>query len=368
MIENPSSRAPMDRLIAVASFLMGLFSLFCGVLALAAGLPAVLAGIAALWRVRRRPRVLGVRGLAVAGIALAVVPTAVSSCAVHRPTIPEDKAAAPCLRVLTLNLMQKSPVASREDRFAKIAEFLRARCDEGRPVDVLLLQEGCSGLWVGTADSINDLRRSLARVGLTYDIHSQPSFGVSSFLVFRVGVLTRAQIRYCDGRALDCRTGNWYDDCPIPGRKRVVMVGIDHAIGRVNLFSAHLASGGTEKDRTRHAEELLRFISEMDEKRPADVTVLGGDMNTCAGSPLYGLIAAHLTDAYAKANPGSAGPTFDLPGNPHNLGNGAAPRRIDFIFVKGKDLLVQDSEVVFGCEGWWVSDHAGVLTTLRENR
>ena len=153
------------------------------------------------------------------------------SCANSQSPTATPKRQDSCLRVLTLNLMQMSPVAGRGERFEKIAQFVKTRQDEGRPVDVLLLQEGCSGVWVGTSDSLNDLRKPLARKGLGYELCSQPCFGVPVFLQFRVGVLSNEKILYTDARDLPCPTGDWLDDCPLPGRKRAVMVGIAHPIG-----------------------------------------------------------------------------------------------------------------------------------------
>jgi len=261
--------------------------------------------------------------------------------------------------------MQMSPVAGRDERFAKIAQFVKARQDEGRPVDVLLLQEGCSGVWVGTSDSLNDLRKTLAGKGLGYEVRSQPCFGVPVFLQFRVGILSNEHILYSDSRELPCRVGDWLDDCPLPGRKRAVMAGIAHPIGRVNLFTTHLASGGRAQDKEQQAKDLLRFISDVSAKHPADLTILGGDMNTYPATPVYKLLAAELTDSYPVANPASPGPTFNLSGNPHCKGYKGDPPRIDFIFFKGKDIEVASSEVVFNSESWFVSDHCGVLTTFR---
>jgi len=261
--------------------------------------------------------------------------------------------------------MQKSPVAGRAERFDKIAQFVKARQDEGRPVDVLLLQEGCSGVWVGTSDSLNDLRKTLARNSLGYEVYSRPCFGVPVFLQFRIGLLSNETILYSDSRELPCRVGNWLDDCPLPGRKRVVAAGIDHPIGRVNLFTTHLSSGGRAPDKERQARDLLQFVSDVSAKHPADLTVLGGDMNTYPDTPVYKLLAADLTDSYAAANPISPGPTFNLSGNPHCKGYGGNARRIDFLFFKGKNVEVESSEVVFNTEGWFVSDHCGVITTFR---
>ena len=297
-------------------------------------------------------------------ICLCAIAFSTASCSGGKPT-PGPPRRDAGLRVLTLNLMQMSPVAGRGERFEKIAQFVKARQDEGRPVDVLLLQEGCSGVWVGTSDSLNDLRQKLAHLGLHYDLRSQPCFGVPIFLQFRVGLLSNEKILYSDSRELPCHVGNWLDDCPLPGRKRAVMAGIAHPIGRVNLFTTHLASGGRAPDKEQQAKDLLQFIRDVSATHPADLTVLGSDMNTYPDTPVYKRLAGDLTDSYAAANPNAPGPTFNLPGNPHCKGYGGGPRRIDFIFFKGKDIEVASSEVVFNIGGWFVSDHCGVLTTFR---
>ncbi|MFH0963901.1 MAG: endonuclease/exonuclease/phosphatase family protein [Planctomycetota bacterium] len=269
------------------------------------------------------------------------------------------------LRVLTLNLMQHSPIAGRGERFEKIADFLEARAKAGEPVDVVALQEGCSGLVVGTADSIADLGRQLERRGLRYHRHSAPQSGTPLFLLFRVGVLTSGPILYTDGRDLGGLTGNRMDDFPVPGRQHVVLAGMDYPIGRVNLLSAHLSSGGGADLHTRQARELLAFIEEMNGRHPADVTVLGGDMNTSPDTEAYRVLAGELTDSYAAAKSDSPGYTWDVPGNPHRLGHQGDPARIDFIFFRGEGVEVERSEVVFDKDDGWVSDHCGVLTTLR---
>ncbi len=276
------------------------------------------------------------------------------------------------LRVLTLNLMQKSPIAARGERFNEIARFLKASQEAGRAVDAVLVQEGCSGVWAGTFDSLGELRRALGRAGLRYELYSAPCFGVPVGLVFRIGVLTNTQIRCTASSRLFSRTGNWYDDFPLHGRKRVVMAGVDHPIGRVNLFSTHLSSGGTPEDRLRQAKDLIKFVrdaarrtSDASAQHPADLNILGGDMNNLPGSEVHKLLASWFTDSFAAANPGAPGPTFNLPGNPHCRGYGGGPRRIDYVFYKGRGVEVQSSEVVFGAEGMWVSDHCGVLTVFR---
>ena len=183
------------------------------------------------------------RWLNLAGIVAVSLTTL--SCRHDRPAraaAPESSVAR--LRVLTLNLMQMSPVAGREVRFRRIADFIRTQRDEGRPVDVLLLQEGCSGIWVGTRNSIDELRQKLPPTPASYDLYSRPCFGVPVFLTFEVGILSAAPFLHTSAAALPCHTGEWLDDCPLPGARRAVMVGIDHPMGRVNLFTVHLASSG----------------------------------------------------------------------------------------------------------------------------
>jgi endonuclease/exonuclease/phosphatase family metal-dependent hydrolase len=132
----------------------------------------------------------------------------------------------------------------------------------------------------------------------------------------------------------------------------------------VNLFATHLSSRGGEDIRKGQAEDLLRFVNKVSARHPADVAVLGGDMNTQPGTNAYNLLAGAFTDSYAAAVPGSPGCTFNLPGNPHCQGITSKTRRIDYIFFTGAGIHVEASEVVFNKDGWWVSDHCGLLTTL----
>lgn len=280
------------------------------------------------------------------------------------PASPPDPAGTR-LRVLTLNLMQKSPVGSRDARFRRIADFLRQRHREGSPVDVLLLQEGCAGIWVGTGDSLDDLRQQLPEVAGPYGLYSRPCFGVRAFLTFEVGVISGFPFLYTADAALPCQTGDWFDDAPLPGGRRAVMAGIDHPIGRVSLFSVHLASGGLAADREAQADALVRFVRDCSASHPAALTVVAGDMNASPAAPVYQRLAGAFRDSYADANPGTVGPTFNLPGNPHCKGYSGSPQRIDYILFVGDGVEVESSEVVFAEAGWFVSDHAGVLTTFR---
>jgi len=295
---------------------------------------------------------------------MAAMALAFAGCGGKQSVDAPDNSANPTLRVLTLNLMQRSPVAGRSERFDRIAEFLESQARAGHPVDVLLLQEGCSGLVVGTMDSLGDLRRKLALKGLNYSLYSRPYLGVPALLVFRIGILTRAKILYTGGAPLDMKTGNWFDDFPLPGRKRVVAAGLDHAACRVNVFSVHLSSGGNQEARVRQARDLLGFINQFSITHPADIAILGGDMNAGPDTPVYELLAAEFVDAHTADAGGSPAYTFNLPRNPHCHGYPGGPSRIDFVFVRGRNIKVLSSEVVFNGENEWVSDHCGVLVVF----
>jgi endonuclease/exonuclease/phosphatase family metal-dependent hydrolase len=200
-----------------------------------------------------------------------------------------------------------------------------------------------------------------------YGICSRSCFGVPAFLTFEVGILSVAPLLYTREAALPCRTGEWFDDFPLPGGRRAVMAGIDHPIGRVNLFTVHLASGGASTDRESQADALIRFARDCAVSHPAVLTVVAGDMNAAPDAHIYQQLAGAFRDSYAAANPGAEGPTFNLPGNPHCRGYGGTPQRIDFVLFEGTGIEVESSEVVFAEEGWFVSDHAGVLTTFKRS-
>jgi endonuclease/exonuclease/phosphatase family metal-dependent hydrolase len=102
--------------------------------------------------------------------------------------------------------------------------------------------------------------------------------------------------------------------------------------------------------------------------------ILLGDFNSAADgstTATYGLlIAAGLVDTWAAAHPGHPGPTCCQAADLLNPAS-ALSQRIDIVFTRG-EFKVLDSEIV-GAEldertpaGLWPSDHAGVVSTLRQ--
>ncbi len=66
-------------------------------------------------------------------------------------------------------------------------------------------------------------------------------------------------------------------------------------------------------------------------------------------------------------DPSDKGCTYGVDGNPYAInfftGKPENASRIDYIFIKGKNVLAGDSDVVFKSSPW-VSDHSGVLTRV----
>jgi endonuclease/exonuclease/phosphatase family metal-dependent hydrolase len=121
--------------------------------------------------------------------------------------------------------------------------------------------------------------------------------------------------------------------------------------------------------RSREVENLLVYINRKAGKEPA---ILMGSLNALPGSDEVARIReAGFVDSYAAANPDSPGFTWD------SQRNGIADRyrpapwepgryRVDYIFVRGDAISVQDARVFLDdpTYGVYASDHFGVLATL----
>ena len=121
----------------------------------------------------------------------------------------------------------------------------------------------------------------------------------------------------------------------------------------------------------------MQFVDQTDTQNPAVASIVAGDMNFSVNlSPtVYQKFIDHgFIDSYAGAN-GFADPrncctpsetsgcTIGVPGNP--FVSGVSPGRIDFIFTRGKGIIVKTSKVVFNGTGTdFVSDYCAVLTEI----
>jgi endonuclease/exonuclease/phosphatase family metal-dependent hydrolase len=298
------------------------------------------------------------------------------------------------LNILTINLMLINPYITPENyntdwpaRADTLVAFVQQQEALGQPVDFILCQEGHGGelskIMGGRGNTIRDLKRRLQKAGLNYYAASAVSFantekglftGTSNYLV---GVLSKYPISGVKRGKLICDAA--VDPEPAE-RKAIACIAKVPAIGRVALFSAHLADacGGSRNQ----GEQLLAFANRVAKNSPADLYILGGDFNALPDSDLYNYLTSYnLIDTFAEANPGAPGYTFALSGNPYLIppppSTPPAPLRIDYIFaIAGKEnpanlteprFTVLGSRVVLnGTQeyGGFMSDHSGVLSSL----
>jgi endonuclease/exonuclease/phosphatase family metal-dependent hydrolase len=149
-------------------------------------------------------------------------------------------------------------------------------------------------------------------------------------------------------------------------RANVTMCVMDiPGFGLVNLYSTHFYPGGFIQDQ---ANELMKFVNET-EVNPSRATIIAGDMNFSLSSTTQGIYDTFLSngfvDSYREVN-SDPGYTFGVAANPFAPNPlPSSPSRIDFIFVRGDNIEITSSQVVFdGINGEFVSDHFGVLTEI----
>lgn len=280
---------------------------------------------------------------------------------------PQPDAPPTAVKILTLNVMQKASVP-RATRFQKIVDFLTAE-----PAHLLALQE-LSGGWLdedSTPDSGADLAGMLSKARLPYAYHSETAWGYPGFLVFKVGVMCRDKILFTASGS----TGTPKEGAPFPGRKNVIMGGVDiPGFGRINLYSVHVYTPAKEGLETQ-IDNLLGLVNKTDAAHPAAASILAGDLNFSVEShpgayqKLVNNNFQGFIDSFAAlhcpADPrgcATTGPTFGVSGNPY--ARKSNPRRIDYIWVRGNKVQIRRSRVVFNTPGEFVSDHCGVLTEI----
>ena len=273
------------------------------------------------------------------------------------------------VKILSLNVMQRAS-EDRSARFQRICDFLAAA-----PVHLLALQELSGGSYdtPPTQDSGADLAQMLADAGLQYGYYTEANWGYPPYLVFKVGILPRYILTTT---AAGC-TGTPTDGTVFAARKNVVLGEVDiPGFGKVNLFSVHIYNPSEEGIDTQ-IDNLMTFVNQMDDKNPAVAAIVAGDLNFSVNdypAAYQKFIDNGFIDSYARANGFTdpkdccsqakvAGCTFGVPDNP--LGSSDSPSRIDFIFVRGKQIRVKQSRVVFnGVNEDFVSDHCAVLTEI----
>lgn len=282
----------------------------------------------------------------------------------------QPTAAQSTIRILTLNVMQNSPNVERDVRFTGIMDYLKTH-----QVHALALQELSGGSYdqpPTTIDSGADLAAKLAASNLKYGYYTEASFGHWPEFYLKVGVMPQYTMTFMDARKLDPPDENYstwpgYPPSEFPGRANAVACGLNiPGFGTVNLFSTHVYSDTTIAQKEIQINNLVSFAQDMALAHPARATIVAGDMNFSLSQETQSIYNIFLTngfkDSFAEVN-SSPGYTYGVAGDPY--ATSSTPARIDFIFVKGNDIQITSSQVVFdGLNGGYVSDHFGVLTEI----
>ncbi|MCL6622295.1 MAG: endonuclease/exonuclease/phosphatase family protein [Syntrophobacterales bacterium] len=270
-------------------------------------------------------------------------------------------AAGETITLFTLNLMGAAGGSRWPERAAALTDYLATR--SGLP-DLLFFQEGYGGPWsrlLHGGDTLEELARRLRARGHPYKAVSRFCFWETwPFSHYRIGIVSRhppvaVRERTVSGPGADPR-GVAAAVLELP------------RLGRVVAASVHLSPRGPEAGRLAQLTQVLALLAELAREYGAALRILAGDLNTAPrpDHPLLQELAARgWVDTFAAARPGAPGATFRVPGNPYTRSPGP-PVRIDYIFMKGEGVAVEESRVVLdGRDGPCVSDHAGVLTRLR---
>ncbi|NIM03024.1 endonuclease [bacterium] len=291
------------------------------------------------------------------------------------------------LNVLTINVLF-SEVENREDRLTNIADFIEEQEGKEEPIDVVLLQEVVGGPLSGTVNSALDLKNLLAERGLEYNLSYRLANGVPKILTVGNAILSRCKIVFTISKTLPFVTEEPFEGFEIPLRRKVMMSRVKiPGFGKINVYNTHLcAFCDPIEERLKQAKVLMDFIRDVEDfiwwdKNPV---ILGGDFNANLNNLgdifVYALIThGRFIDTYATHNDCFSccseekerfdGCTWGVPGNPYAFnpftGEQEEPKRIDYIFIRGKKIRTQDSFVVFNSHPDWVSDHSGVLTKIK---
>jgi beta-glucosidase len=119
----------------------------------------------------------------------------------------------------------------------------------------------------------------------------------------------------------------------------------------------------TEEGAAIRAEQVAGLLAFVDSTRTADAAdaalLLGGDFNAEPDRPELAPVFARFTDALAAVHPDLELPTAATFGP----ATGTMPRRIDYLFCDGAQLMPTAARIVLGAPtsgGVWGSDHCGV--------
>jgi len=282
------------------------------------------------------------------------------------------------LNVLTINLLF-SETETRDARLDTIADFV-----SNTPVDVVLLQEVAGGVLVGTSNSALDLQGKLRDRESNYDLHTAPETGVPGLLEVANAVLTRCEIDFKMVKRLPKTSELEFKNHDIKLPRNVMMTRLNvPEFGNLNIYNTHLCAKCNADEMDGQLQALLAFIDSAETFFPqTNPVILGGDFNIdrfrvdpFEERVFYdAIIDTGLIDAYA-VNRSLA----DLCENPEladehctvgvsTLDEGDSARRIDYLFVKNTNVVLQ-SKVVFNDlvdeDQPGASDHAGVFISIK---
>jgi maltose 6'-phosphate phosphatase len=292
-------------------------------------------------------------------------------------------------RILTVNLLF-SEIQERPQRLQIIADFVK---NQAEPIDVILLQEVVGGSLFQTPNSARDLQKLLAASpgGTAYYLNSRVEEGVPGVALEGNALLSRHKIVFSINETLPFVEIVDLNGVLIPLRRIVTLNRINVAnYGKVDVYNTHLCSSCSPLGRATQVDNVLNFIQTIEKLIPGDnPIILGGDFNLnlynqdqislgtynkITNSGFLDTYSAVNGENFTCCNPSSGAEccTFAVPGNPYAIDFlthlPEVPQRLDYIFAKWKRLAPHDvisSEVVFNKDPNWVSDHSGVLTTIK---
>jgi endonuclease/exonuclease/phosphatase family metal-dependent hydrolase len=302
-----------------------------------------------------------------------------------QPTAPQST-----VRFLTLNVMENSlnPAYSRDTRFNSIVSLGSSMAAQGKPITGFLLQELSGGIQGNgtdppTTDSGADFARKFAAAGFPQGYYTAPMAGwqtdnpPTTYFVWKVGILSPYTFQATQATKLDPPgenyTSRWtgYPQPPMEfaGRSNVVMAEFNiPGFGKTDVYSVHVYDPTTIAEKNTQIQNLMSFVNSLDAINHPRATIIGGDMNFALSSSTQGIYQLFLNNGFIDSYPAvNADPGNTFVGNPPDpLGPpNTDPARIDYLFVRGTNLQITSSEVVFdGVNGAFVSDHFGVLTEI----
>ncbi|MFZ5434365.1 MAG: endonuclease/exonuclease/phosphatase family protein [Calditrichota bacterium] len=249
------------------------------------------------------------------------------------------------LKVITYNMQGMRPNSNWSVRLFFMIQFF-----ELLDPDIICLQEINQTLNGGGEDN---MARTLAEglsdhFGIEYHYNFvQTHIGWEQFAE-GVGFVTKYPVLAEGARSLP------RGDFP----RKVAWNRVDTPLGIVNAFSTHLSGDAAYQQ----VQEILTYISEIEQAYPSVGAVLGGDFNSLPNSDPIRLLVESATDTvyfdtFAELNPGQDG--FTVPAE-------APTSRIDYIFRRSLGRLQADSSRVVMDSTYdgshCASDHLGVMT------